>query len=29
MNVEFVRMFYLSDYYGELQEKKGIEKKAP
>ena len=29
MNVEFVRMFYLSDYYGELQEKKGIEKRHP
>ena len=27
MNGEFVRMFYLSDYYGQLQEKKGIEKK--
>ena len=28
MNGEFVRMFYLSDYYGQLQEKKGIEKKG-
>ena len=28
-NGEFVRMCYLSDYYGQLQEKKGIEKKAP
>lgn len=26
-NGEFVRMLYLSDYYGQLQEKKGIEKK--
>ena len=26
-NSEFVRMLYLSDYYGQLQEKKGIEKK--
>ena len=28
-NREFVRMVYLSDYYGLLQEKKGIEKKTP
>ena len=28
-NGEFVRMFYVSDYYGQLQEKKGIEKKHP
>ena len=28
MNGEFVRMYYLSDYYGQLQEKKGIEKKT-
>ena len=27
-NGEFVRMCYLSDYYGQLQEKKGIEKKS-
>ena len=29
MNGEFVRMYYLSDYYRQLQEKKGIEKKTP
>ena len=29
INGKFVRIFYLSDYYGQLQEKKGIEKNAP
>ena len=28
-NGEFTTMFYLSDYYGQLQEKKEIQKKAP
>ena len=27
-NGEFVTMLYLSDYYGQLQEKKGTEKKG-
>ena len=28
-NGEFVRMLYLCDYYGQPQEKKGIEKRHP